>query len=206
MRRAWIAFPITWMAVILFLGSDVGSAERTGAFIVPLLRTLFPAASPSQLDAMHGIIRKAAHVGEYMVLAGLWIGALALGHGRSLASAARPAWLIACGCAALDEALQSRLASRTASTFDVGLDAAAALVAVLPVRLGWRRAADVVTHVALWTAVAGGTLLLVINGMTGVESRVLWVIVPAATVALVLRRVRRSTSDPACRAGRRRTG
>src|SRR5262245_39482793 len=118
MRVVRFAFPFAWMAVILWLASDSGSAEHTGQLILPVLHALFPAATPIQLDAMHAFLRKVAHVTEYAVLAGLWIQAVGRHHGRR----ALRAWLIATGWAIVDETFQSRVGSRTASVFDVALD------------------------------------------------------------------------------------
>ena len=191
MRRALSAFPIAWIGVILWLGSEAGSAERTGALLLPILRALCPQATAVELDTMHALVRKAAHVAEYAVLAWLWIRALVIGHGLLPRKAAWWAWAIAWGVAIADESLQATMRSRTASAFDVGLDVMGALLVALPEGVGRRRTMVVCTRVALWTAAAGGTLLLIVNGMTGVESGVLWLTVPAATGALVvLRRLR----------------
>ena len=74
MRASVWAAPIAWMALILWLGSDSGSTERTGPLIMPLLRFLFPASSPFQLEAMHSLVRKLGHLTEYAILAASFIG------------------------------------------------------------------------------------------------------------------------------------
>ncbi len=136
---SWLP-PILWMALILALSTDAGSAAHTGRFLLPILRALFPSASPGQLDAMHAVIRKLGHFTEYAVLGALWLRALVRGH--PLGAAAWRAWLIAAAWAIVDEGFQSTVASRTSSAFDVALDAAGALaaVAVLARAPRWRRA------------------------------------------------------------------
>jgi VanZ family protein len=176
------------MALVLWLGSDSGSAERTGRLIVPILRWLFPAAAPLQLEVMHAAVRKLGHVIEYAVLAGLWFHALAARGGRTPAGAAGLSWAIALGCAVADESLQATTRSRTASMVDVGLDVAGAALVALPAGVGWRGAIDAATSIALWTAAIGGSVLLAVNWMTRVDSGLLWVATPAAVLVLFLRR------------------
>jgi VanZ family protein len=108
------------MAVILFMASDVGSAGNTSRFVGPLLRFLFPSASPDQIDLMHGLIRKAGHLTEYAVLAALWVRAF---DGRR----AWRAWTIAVGWAVVDETFQSTTSARVGSVGDVVIDAVGAL-------------------------------------------------------------------------------
>ena len=68
------------MAVIVVLSSDAGSTEHTAHWIVPLLRLLAPHATPTQLDALHGLVRKAGHFTEYALLAALWYRAFVEGR------------------------------------------------------------------------------------------------------------------------------
>jgi len=193
---SWVP-PVLWMALILWLASDAGSAEHTSRLVGPLLRVLFPAASPLQIQAMHGVVRKLGHLSEYAVLAGLWVRALARDTGVGRRSAAWRAWIIAVAWAVMDESYQSTIGSRTGSGLDVGLDAAGALAAAVPYGYGWRASADRLTGAVLWTAAVGGAVLLVINAAAGVESGVLWATVPAAAVVLGLRRRRRRAPPPA---------
>jgi VanZ family protein len=207
MRGAWTAFSIAWIGVILWLGSDIGSADRTRTIVLPILRSLFPAAAAPELEAMHGVIRKAAHGIEYAVLAASWIRALTLAPAVSRLRAAWQACAIAGGVAIVDEVLQSTIRSRGASAVDVALDVSGAFVVALPVAGGVRRTMERLTRVALWTAAGGGAALLAVNRIAGVDSGALWLTVPAAAVALViLRRLKRSGADPVCRADRRRRG
>lgn len=184
---AWVA-PVAWMGLILWLGSDGGSAERTGGLILPALRLLFPSASPLQLDALHAVIRKLAHFTEYAILAALWLRAFVGARGTVRGRAAWQACAIAVAWAVIDECVQSTVASRTGSPTDVLVDAAGALVVALPGGYGWRLPLVALTHVALWIAAAGGAALIVLNVVMDVSSGVLWLTVPGAVVALVLLR------------------
>lgn len=183
---AWVA-PVAWMAVILWLGSDGGSAERTGGLILPVLRVLFPTAAPLQLDAMHAVIRKLAHLIEYAILTALWLRAF-VARGRVRGQAAWQACAIAVAWAVIDESLQSMGASRTGSPTDLVIDTVGALVVALPGGFGWRLPLVALTHVALWIAAAGGAALIIVNVVLDVNSGVLWLTVPGAVVALVLLR------------------
>ncbi len=188
--------PLTWMGVILLLSTDAGSAEHTGRLLLPLFRWLLPSATALQLDALHWLVRKAAHATEYAVLTFLWFRALAAGAGWSPGAAAWAALGTGLGWACLDEAHQAFVRSRTASPGDVALDGAGALAAVLVARLGWRRAVDATTALLLWAAVGGGAVLLALDAAVGVSSPALWITTPAAALLLALRLRSRSRPRP----------
>ena len=194
MRPARWLPPVLWMVMILWLASDTGSAERTGRFLVPLLRAVFPAASPAQIDAMHGLVRKLGHLTEYAVLTGLWLRAFLAGAGPR--AAAWRAAAIAAAWAVVDETVQSTSGSRTGRAFDVAIDVAGALAVAVPAAFGWRSTVDRLTGALLWTAAVGGAALLTINLVAGVESGVLWLTVPAAALTLALARRRRRAAPP----------
>ena len=184
MRRAdWVP-PIAWMAVIIALSTDTGSAEHTGGFLLPALRWIWPAATPSLLDAGHFAIRKLAHVTEYAVLAGLWYRGLVVRRRPPRAAATALALSIVWAC--VDESFQTLIPSRTASVIDVGVDATGALVACVATA-GWPRPADLVTSALLWTAMLVGCAVLVGNAVAGVGSGGLWVTTSAAALAIVAR-------------------
>jgi len=184
--KHWLP-PTLWMAVIMWLSSDVGSAEHTGDWLLPLLHWLAPWATPAQLDALHGLVRKGAHITEYAVLAALWYRAFARGRRVAPRTAAAIAFAISLGWAVLDEARQSLVPTRTASARDVAIDGVGALLAVLVAGLGWRDAVDRATTLLLWTGFVGGTVFLVLNALTGVASGALWLTAPLAAILLVAR-------------------
>jgi len=175
------------MAVILWFSSDVGSAEHTGHWLLPLLKALAPWATPAQLDTLHGLVRKGGHLTEYAVLAALWFRAFARGRALSPRAAAWIAFGISLAWAVLDEAQQSMRPTRTGSGADVAIDAVGALMAVGLARFGWRVTADRTTTVLLWVGVIGGAALLIVNALAGVSSGALWLTAPAAALLLVAR-------------------
>ena len=188
MRHAHWLPPVVWMAVIMWLSSDTGSAEHTGQWLLPWLRWLLPWATPGQLDAIHGLARRAAHLGEYAILAALWFRAFARGRALAPRVAASAALALSVGWAFLDEWHQSTLPSRTGSAMDVVLDSAGALGALVVARRGWRGSVNAVTAGILWVAAVGGAVVLTINAVLGVPSGALWLTAPAAVLALLARR------------------
>jgi len=187
-RLAFWLPPLVWMATIMWFSTGDFSAENTGSVLKPLLRWLLPGLTAPQLDAVHAVVRKSAHVTEYAVLAALWFVALTRERGLAPRRAAWLAFLVAVGWAFLDELHQATEPSRTASAMDVAIDAMGALAASTIGRHGWGRALDVASAGFLWVAAAGGAVVMALDLASGVAPGVLWLTVPAAMVALVLRR------------------
>ena len=192
-RLAIWLLPVAWTAVVLSFSSDSFSAENTGGVIGPLLASLLPWLTPGSLEVIHGLLRKVAHVTEYALLAALWWRALARSGVVRAAPAAWLTLLIGVTVAVVDEVHQSFVPSRTGSARDVVLDTASVLLAVVPACLGWRRAVDAATGVLLWVGLAGGLAALALALAAGIGGGVLWLSVPVAAVALVLRRRQSST-------------
>jgi VanZ family protein len=113
--------PLCWTGLIAYFGGGQWGAAHTAEWLGPLLRALLPTASPEALAAAHLLIRKAGHVIEYAVLAGLWR--------RGLGGAWVPLG-IAVLTACLDELRQSFTPGRVGSMVDVLLDGAAAATAL----------------------------------------------------------------------------
>lgn len=120
---AWRWGPLLlWMTAISVFSTDAFSAHQTSRVLLPLLRWLFPDASPTTLDWLHGVVRKGMHVAEFGILALLWYRALARGISGWRGQAALAAFVLTAGFGALDEAHQMLVPSRTASIMDVGWD------------------------------------------------------------------------------------
>ena len=186
--KYWLP-PALWMAVIIGLSSDVGSADHTGHWLLPLFRMLAPWATPTQLDALHGLARKGGHVTEYAILAALWYRAFTRGRHASPRTAAAMAFAISLAWAVLDELRQSLVPTRTASAMDVATDAIGALLAVSVAGLGWRTAIDRATTLLLWTGFVGGAGFLILNAIVGIPSGALWLTAPLAALLLLARRI-----------------
>src|SRR2546430_3860314 len=68
------------MGMIVGLSTDTASAEHTSQLLLPILRWLLPWATPGQVDTIHGLVRKGAHLTEYAILAALWYRAFRRGR------------------------------------------------------------------------------------------------------------------------------
>lgn len=126
---------ILWMAVISGLSTDAFSAAETGRLLMPLLRLLFPGASPASLHLLHAVLRRGAHATEFAMLALLWYRALDWRRSGWQTKAALTALVLAAGFGALDEAHQMFVPSRTASIVDVGWDSLGAAVGLVGRRM-----------------------------------------------------------------------
>jgi len=193
--KHWLP-PVLWMTLILIVSSDVGSAEHTEPWLVPLLRFLASWATPTQIEAMHGLVRKGGHLIEYAVLAALWYRAFARSRHRAPRSAAAIAFAISLVWAIVDETRQSLVPSRTASAKDVAIDSLGAWLAMLVATLGWRTVIDRTTTLLLWTALLGGIAFLILNTLTDIPSGILWLTAPVAAILLVARTIYARRSHP----------
>ena len=177
---------ILWTALIGWFSTDMWSASGPGTgFLTPLLSALLPWAYLEQIQGVIWLIRKAAHVTEYAVLATLWCWAFTP---RGPAS-----WRLAFGLsvltAGLDEIHQATTVSRTGSIADVVLDTAGA-AAALALLAGRGAAIDRLIGGLLWIAALGGAALLAINWAVAAPAPWLWPSIPAAWIALFLWRRR----------------
>ena len=201
--------PLLWMAIIATLSTSPFGAASTGRIIPPIVGWLLPWLTPAHLELAHVGIRKAAHLAEYAILAGLWWRGFTRDGVLRGRAAVAGAFAVSVAWACVDEALQSLAPGRESSAADVLVDAAGAAAALTVAARGWRRALDLATGALLWIAAAGGAAVLVINTATDVGSGPLWVTVPVAAIVLIARRwwlSRPSAAGRGCRAGRRRRG
>lgn len=185
---------LIWTGLVLGFSSGDFSAENTGSLLAPVLIWLFPWITPDQIGAIHGLVRKAAHVTEYGILAMLWFRALTRGVSFRVPTAAWLALAISVATAIVDESHQATVPSRTGSAADVLLDSFGAAAALVPACLGWRWAMGATTGVLLWIAVIGGLLALTLDLAVGAHGGVLWLTIPVAG-ALLVYRWRRSGSS-----------
>jgi VanZ family protein len=114
---------VLWICCIFLLSTGSFSAENTSRILEPLLRFLKPRITAGEIDTIHFLIRKAAHVTEYC------IASLLLFHSfRNTIQFQRYWWwvfyslVIVIFVAATDEYHQAFVISRTSSIVDVGID------------------------------------------------------------------------------------
>ena len=130
---------LLWLAFISYASSDSFSAGNTSRIIGPLIRWLFPDASPDSLLVVHMITRKLAHFTEYAIL-----GFLAA---RAFRTSERPAinsrwFLISLTLivvyALADEYHQSFVPTRTGTIYDSLIDIVGGVTALILVKkTGW---------------------------------------------------------------------
>lgn len=123
---------ILWIGVVLFASTGAASMSETSRFIRPLLHFLFPNAPEETLIVYHAFIRKCAHFVEY---AGVAFFAARAFSTSSIQILQRRwfvfAFLTVLLVASIDESIQSFIPARTSSVYDVLLDSAGGLTAIL---------------------------------------------------------------------------
>lgn len=137
-RMAWLPACL-WMGVIFLMSAAPGevSGEQSGLIVRVLLAIrgfLFgeAALSPDALNLLELLVRKAAHMGEYAVLALLDLYALRKNGARRPACTA----LLLCALfAAGDELHQAFVPDRGPSPVDVAIDTCGALLALALARV-----------------------------------------------------------------------
>ena len=138
--KYWL--PAIFVAILISVFSTHSfNYQQTAGVIIPILRWLFPLASPRALYLMHVAIRKLAHITEFGAFS------IAVFHGvRGNRSGWRFEWalstlLIAFAYGALDEWHQSFVPMREPRVRDVVIDATGAALAQVLVwaYAKWRR-------------------------------------------------------------------
>ncbi len=121
---------ILWMAFIFWMSTGTFSAENTSSYFEAVLRFFHSKISPREMNLIHAIIRKAAHLIEYFIMGILFFRAY---RGSSVE---RWKWrwslyalLSLAIWAAGDEFHQSFVSTRTASVRDVLIDTAGGMLA-----------------------------------------------------------------------------
>ncbi|SRR6266700_4614695 len=116
---------LLWLSVLTAFSTDTFSAEHTGSVLLKIIHALYGGISARQFQALHFLVRKAAHFFSYGIL-----GVFAFYSWRA-SFPARPRWtprwsalalLLTLAAGAMDEFHQSFVASRTSSQRDVMLD------------------------------------------------------------------------------------
>ena len=127
-----------WAAVIFLASTSWFSGPHTDSLLRPFLVRLFPAASAHTIDAIHAVIRKAAHFSEYAVFGWLIARALRDARGWQLHHALL-AVALAGTYAVSDELHQRFVPGRTAAFDDVLIDTLGAATAQVLIAVLWFR-------------------------------------------------------------------
>ncbi len=121
---------ILWMAFIFWMSTGTFSAENTSSYLEMVLRFFHPKISAVDMNFIHTIVRKLAHLTEYFIMGILFFRAY---RGPSVE---RWKWrwslyalLSLAIWAAGDEFHQSFVSTRTASIKDVFIDTAGGVLA-----------------------------------------------------------------------------
>lgn len=126
---------LLWMAVIFSASSDRNSFEHSSRIVAPFLRWLLPHISEQAVEWGVLVVRKAAHLTEYAILAVLVWRLMA-----RLSPRPKEVWrwpnagrtlLVVLLYAASDEFHQSFVPSRQASVWDVLLDTTGGFLALI---------------------------------------------------------------------------
>ncbi len=121
---------ILWMGFTFWMSTGAFSSQNTFSFVETALRFFLPKISAQELDLIHAMIRKSAHVMEYFILGILLFRAFRGGSSGSW----NWRWsffavILVALWAAGDEFHQSFVSTRTASVVDVVLDTAGGVLA-----------------------------------------------------------------------------
>lgn len=129
--KYWLPVAL-WMGLIFWMSTDTFSSDNTSSVVAKLVTFLLPAISSQELDLVHVLIRKAAHVTEYFILGLLLFRAFRGGSSASW-NCRWPffAFIVVVLCAVSDELHQFFVPAREASYVDVGIDTAGGLLAQL---------------------------------------------------------------------------
>src|SRR5207248_8945693 len=125
--------------------TDAFAAEQTGGVLWHVVNTLLPQVTYTQYTLPHSLTRKAAHLTEYAIRAGLPLRACRAGAVVAWRWATLSLLLVAIH-AGLDEYHQAYTQYRTASVSDSVLDTAGGLIALTLLWLSRRKAAGLDRH------------------------------------------------------------
>jgi len=123
--------PVAWMGVIFLFSTSGFSGAVTGSVLQTLLDLLGVSYTSDYLKGLNFVVRKAAHLFIYAVLALLWLRAFVTGSGLGSAPALFLSLFISVACAVADEYHQSLIPERTAKPADAMLDSGASALALV---------------------------------------------------------------------------
>lgn len=126
-----------WALLVLYASTSVGSSAQTGAALHPFLKWFFPDLPQLQASEVNLVIRKAAHVIQFFVLALLLWRAARIKPALGFSTSGLVIWVLSvCAViATLSEGIQVFMPARGASVADILLDMGGALFGLLAILL-----------------------------------------------------------------------
>jgi len=114
---------LVWIGFVFWMSTGSFSPQKTSSVLEPLLRFLFPSISQVELESVHAVTRKLAHIVEFFIGGLLLFRAFRSGswHARSWRWAILAAISVVL-IGVMDELHQYFVMTRNGSLADVGVD------------------------------------------------------------------------------------
>jgi len=127
--RRWLPVGL-WVGFVLYASTSIGSGDNTALFLRPFLKWIWPDLALASIPEINFLIRKTAHVVQFVVYAGLLWRALRLAPPLAVRTRVVLAWVLGSSAALgfLSEGIQLFSPQRTAQLTDVGLDFAGSVI------------------------------------------------------------------------------
>lgn len=122
---------VLWLCWLYVASGEMLSSERTSRLLVPLIKFFFPAIPLETLRMIHWLIRKAAHLVDYAVLAWLLWRACCRSTTQRLVMRALSIFATCAFFGFLEEVRQGFVPGRISSLTDVFIDIVGAALALL---------------------------------------------------------------------------
>jgi VanZ family protein/predicted phosphodiesterase len=121
--RRWLPVGL-WAGLVLYASTSIGSGENTSHVLLPFLKWIWPDFAPASMPEINFLIRKTAHVVQFVVYAALLWRGLRLPPPLAISTRAVLAWVLGSSAALgfLSEGIQLFYPQRGARFADVGLD------------------------------------------------------------------------------------
>jgi VanZ family protein len=125
-------FPVfLWMCFIYLMSTAMFSAQNTSQILGPILRFFFHSISHREIEMVHSVIRKLAHVTEYFISGLLLFRAFRAGSTKPhIWRWVLSSLVVLVLLAASDEYHQTFVMTRTPSVVDVGIDTLGGILAL----------------------------------------------------------------------------
>jgi|GEM_PF-314655 len=127
--RRWLPVGL-WAGFVLYASTSVGSGDNTALVLRPFLKWIWPDFGLSSLSEINFLVRKTAHVVQFVVYAALLWRGLRLPPALAVRTRVAVAWVLGSSAALgfLSEGIQLFFPQRSAQLADVGLDFAGAVI------------------------------------------------------------------------------